>query len=145
MKRTRALSRALSFIIIIALVLSFPSFAYEDRASDQIGRHDIKVTPLSGQIAIKASIFGMGTMNKIGCESIYLYRQYGSVWISTDWMLEDDYNMYSTNTEAHMANYYFNSTAGVKYRVDITLFAENDEGRDTVSQTFYVTGKSGTS
>ena len=40
-----------------------------------------------------------------------------------------------------MANYYFDSEVDVEYRLEITLFAENDEGRDTVSQTFYVTGE----
>ena len=37
------------------------------------------------------------------------------------------------------------SVAGVNYRVDVTLFAEDDRGRDTVSGTYYVTGKSGVS
>ena len=80
-------------------------------------------------------------MNKLGCESIYVYWQYGSAWISDDWLLEDDYNMYSTNVAAHMANYYFDSEPGVRYMVVITMFAENDEGRDTIARTYYVTGK----
>lgn len=85
-------------------------------------------------------------MNKIGCQSIYVYKEYGTGWLLVDRMRENyDDNMYSTNATAHMANYYFDSVAGVEYRVEITLFAENDEGRDTVSQTFYVTGKSGMS
>ena len=79
-------------------------------------------------------------MNKLGCESIYLYKQYGSVWISDDWYLEDDYNMYSTNSP-DTANYYFDSEPGVRYKVVITMFAENDAGRDTIEETFYVTGK----
>lgn len=131
----------LVFILVAAIILSMPALAIEDRASDQISRHDIKVTPLDGQIGIKASIFGNGEMNKLGCESIYLYEQYGSVWISNDWYLEDDYNMYSTNSPAHMANYFFDSEPGVRYKVVITMFAENDEGRDTIEETFYVTGK----
>ena len=49
--------------------------------------------------------------------------------------------MYVTNAAGHAANYYLDTIRGVKYRLDITLFAENDDGRDTVSQTFYFTGK----
>ena len=130
-----------ALILLFAMLMTIPTFAVEDRASDQIGRHDIKVTPLDGQIAIKASIFGVAPMNKLGCESIYLFKQYSSGWISNDWYLEDDYNMYSTNSPAHMANYYFDSEPGVRYKVVITMFAENDEGRDTIEETFYVTGK----
>lgn len=135
------IKRCLAITLIVVMLLSMPAFAAENRASDQIGRHDIKVTALDGQIGIKASIYGNGPMNKLGCESIYVYWQYGSAWISDDWLLEDDYNMYSTNTAAHMANYFFNSEPGVRYRVVITMFAENDEGRDTIEETFYVTGK----
>ena len=40
-----------------------------------------------------------------------------------------------------MANYFFDSEPGVRYKVVITMFAENDEGRDTIEETFYVTGK----
>ena len=136
-------NRVVALVLIFTLLLSFPAFASENRASDQIGMHSITVTPLPGQIAIKASIYGMGPMNKIGCQSIYVYKEYGSGWLLVDRMRENyDDNMYSTNVGAHMANYYFDSIAGVEYRVEITLFAENDEGRDTVSQTLYVTGNS---
>ncbi len=131
----------LALVLVIAIVLSVPVFAVEDRASDQISRHDIRVTPMDGQIVIKASIYGNGPMNKLGCESIYLYKQYGSVWISNEWLLEDDYNMYNTNSAGHAANYFFDSEPGVRYKVVITMFAENDAGRDTIEETFYVTGK----
>lgn len=138
--------RLLALILCFTLLLSLPAFAVDSRASDQIGRHDIKVTALDGQIGIKASIYGTGPMNKIGCQSIYLYKEYGTGWLLVDRLRENyDDNMYRTNSSGHAANYYFDSIAGVKYRLEITLFAENDEGRDTVSQTFYVTGKSGTS
>lgn len=133
--------RFLAFTLILATLIALPALAVEDRASDQIGRHDIKVTPMPGQIVIKASIYGTGPMNKLGCESIYLFEQYGSAWISNEWLLEDDYNMYNTNSAGHAANYFFDSEPGVRYKVVITVFAENDEGRDTIEETFYVTGK----
>lgn len=137
MKKTKLVA----LIMIFSLLLSMSAFASETRASDQIARHDIDVTELSGQIGIKASIYGMGLMNKIGCQSIYLYKEYGSGWLLVDRLREEDDNMYRTNSSGHAANYYFDTVKGVKYRLNITLFAENDEGRDTVSQTFYFTGK----
>ncbi len=131
----------LALILVFALLLSVPAFALQDRASDQISRHDIKITPQEGRIVVKTSIYGNGFMNKLGCESIYFYEQYGSAWISDEWLLEDDYNMYNTNSVGYAANHYFDSEPGVRYMIVITLFAENDEGRDTIEETFYVTGK----
>lgn len=131
----------LALILVFALLLSVPAFALQDRASDQISRHDIKITPQDGRIVVKTSIYGNGFMNKLGCESIYFYEQYGSAWISDEWLLEDDYNMYNTNSVGYAANHYFDSEPGVRYMIVITLFAENDEGRDTIEETFYVTGK----
>ncbi len=136
------IKKVFALVIVFAMLMSLPTLAVEDRASDQIGRHDIRVTALSGQIGIKASIVGVATMNKVGCQSIYLYERYGTGWLLVDRLRENyDDNMYSTNVAGHMANYYFDSEVGVEYRLEITLFAENDEGRDTVSQTFYVTGE----
>lgn len=135
------IKRLLAISLIFVMLLSVPVFALEDRASDQIGRHDIKITPQEGRIVVKTSIYGNGFMNKLGCESIYFYEQYGSVWRSDQWLLEDDYNMYNTNSVGYAANHYFDSEPGVRYMIVITLFAENDEGRDTIEETFYVTGK----
>ena len=59
----------------------------------------------------------------------------------TSGLLEDDYNMYNTNSVGYAANHYFDSEAGVNYMIVITLFAENDAGRDTITRTYYVTGK----
>ncbi len=138
------LKRILAFVLILALVLSMPTFAFatEDRASDQIGRHNIKVASSSGQIIVTTMIFGMGLMNEIGCEKIYIYEKYGTGWLLVDWLVEGDDNTVTTNSAAHMASYFFDCRDGVEYRISVTLFAENDEGRDTVSQTLYVTGNS---
>lgn len=135
------IKRLLALALVFVMLLSIPAFAVEDRASDQIGRHDIKVTSIPGRIAIKASIYSNGPMNKLGCESIYLFEEYGSAWISHEWYLEDDYNMYNTNSVGYAANHYFDSEPGVRYKVVITMFAENDAGRDTITRTYYVTGK----
>lgn len=133
--------RLLALVLVFTLLLSLPAFAATDRASDQIHRRDVRVTATPGQIVVKASIFGMGNMNKIGCQSIYVYEQVGSFWVLDDFKLEDDAGMYSTNTAGHMSNYYFDSETDVEYKVVVTVFAENDAGRDSRTDIFYVTGK----
>lgn len=134
-------NKIISVILILALLLSLPALAVEDRASDQISRRDITVTPLSGQIAVKATVVGLGSMLKIGCESIYVYELVNSRWVLSDWLTEEDAGMVSTNVAGHMGNYYFNSNAGTEYRVSVTIFAENSAGRDSRTDTFYVTGE----
>lgn len=133
--------RLLALVLIFALLLSLPALATTNRASDQIGSRNIRVTAISGQIAVKASIVGMGVMNKIGCQSIFIYTQNGSSWTMTDFSTESYEGMTSTNAGAHMGMYYFDSVAGVNYRVVVTVFAENDAGRDSRTDIFYVTGK----
>lgn len=133
--------RLLAFILIFALLLSLPVFATTNRASDQIGSRNVRATALSGQIYVKASIVGMGVMNKIGTESIYIFEKSNSLWVLNDFCTEDDAGMSATNAAGHMGAYYFDSEVGVEYKVVVTVFAENDAGRDSRTDIFYVTGK----
>ena len=45
------------------------------------------------------------------------------------------------NTVAHSNVIFCNGTAGVDYKVVATIFSENSLGRDTRSETTYVTGE----
>ena len=109
----------------------------------------VSVKSMLSKIIVTVDIISVGIADKLGTESIYVWKQVDGGWLLLYDLKEDEDNgeedMYSVNTGAHMAEYYFDSIAGVNYRVDVTLFAENDEGRDTVSRTYYVTGKSGVS
>ena len=133
--------RLLALILVFTLLLSLPAFATTARSSEQIHRRDVRVTVLSGQIAVKASVYGMGPMDKIGCQSIYVYKQVGSFWVLSDRLTEADAGMTSTNVSGHMNTFYFDTTAGTEYKVIVTVFAENDAGRDSRTDIFYVTGK----
>ena len=42
---------------------------------------------------------------------------------------------------SHTNSIYFDSEKGVEYKVVVTIFAEDDDGRDSRSKTFYVTGE----
>ena len=133
--------RFLVFILVFSFLLTLPAFASSNRASDQIHRRDVRVTALTGQLYVKASVYGMGIMNKIGTESIFVYRENGSSWLLCEAKGETADGMTSSNTVAHMGAYYFDTEAGVNYRVVVTVFAENDAGRDSRTDIFYVTGK----
>lgn len=133
--------RILSLMLIAAMLLSLSAFAVSDRASDQLASHTISISTTPGQIYVYASVVGTGSMSKIGCESIVVYRQVGSYWVIDYSYDEDDDHMSSTNTPAYAYTHYFNSIEGAYYMVEVTVFAEDDEGRDTRSKTVYLTGE----
>lgn len=137
MKRLRILSLALA----VVMLLSVPAFAIGYRASDQLAAHTISISADPGEIYIYTSVTGTDTMNKIGCESIEIYRQVGSYWV-TDYALdEDDDHMSNTNSISYAYSRTFDSIEGAYYMVEVTVFAEDDEGRDTRSKTVYLTGE----
>ena len=135
--------RFISFIFatVCLFMLTIPSFATENRASAQIALYEIVVTPTAGTINVKFTVSGSSIMNKIGCESIEVYEKSGSSWDLTESWDEDDNGMSLYNSIAQRNTIYCNGEAGVEYKVVVTIFAENDAGRDTRTRTVYVTGK----
>lgn len=138
MKKNRLIALIMSCVCVFLLVV--PSFAAEARASAQIKLYWMDVTTSPGNIIIQFSITGHTTMKKIGCESIQIDAKWGDSWIPVQSLDEDDEGM-SRAGVAHKNTIYCPGSAGWEYRVVVTLFAENDAGRDTRTQTFYVTGK----
>lgn len=141
MKIKKILSLALS--VICVSILSIPVSAVEPRASAQIAVYAMDVTPLSDKLSVYASVTGSGKMDKLGCESIYIYKLVNSRWVSVpdQTKLEDDTGMSSSNTYDHTNVVRCDSERGEAYKVVVTIFAENSKGRDTRSDTFYVVGK----
>lgn len=137
MKRLRILSLALA----VVMLLSVPAFAIGYRASDQIAKHSINITALPGQIYVYTSVTGAGIMDTLGCESIEIYRQVGSYWVTDYSYDEDDNEMTISKSASYAHTHYFNSIEGAYYMVEVTVFAEDDEGRDTRSKTVYLTGE----
>ena len=125
---------------VCMFLLAAPAFATETRASEQINSYSMTVTPKANALSVYFSVSGNSIMNKIGCESIKVYKLSNSRWVLTETWYEDDTGM--SRSGIAMANtIYCDGEADVEYKVVVTIFAENDAGRDTRSQTFYVTGK----
>lgn len=102
----------------------------------------MKVTPLSGAFSVFFSVSGTGYVDKLGCESIYLYKMVNGDWIPVEeeTKLENDPGMSSTNMYDHTNSVRCNSEEGESYKIVVTIFSENSQGRDTRSQTFYKIG-----
>ena len=127
-------------VLFMAVIFMFTmSVSAMARASDQIGSYDIDVAPFSAEIEVYFSVFGAGPMNKIGCESIYVYEVGDLTPVES--FDEYDAGMSRRNGFSHTNSIYFDSEKGVEYKVVVTIFAEDDDGRDSRSKTFYVTGE----
>lgn len=138
MKKKRVISLLMTAVCMF--LFAMPAFA-TTKASSQISRYDMTVTPVANTLNIGFSITGNDKMDKIGCESIYVYEKSGTRWILTDSWDEDDSGMSRTNTSFSRNTMYSSSQAGVEYKVVITIFAEDSNGRDSRTRTIYVTGR----
>ena len=136
MKKTKILA----LILVVCTLLTIPSFAAEPRASEQIHMHLVYAVAEPGQIYVEASIYGNGIMDKIGCQSINIYEDDNGWWSLCYSLFEDDEDMSSEDTYGHIYANTFESEVGVDYYVLITVFAENENGRDTRTYEYYVTG-----
>ena len=139
MKRHKLVASVCAFVCVLTLVI--PAFAVTPRASEQIRSYMMDVIVTEGAVNIEFSIVGKNIMDKIGCQSIYLYERVAGKWEYVSSRSEDSNGMSNTKRSSHANTITFNGSAGVEYKVIVTVFAENDAGRDSRSQTFYVTGK----
>ena len=134
MRCKRVVSLFCAVICMMTMVVSASA-----RASDQIRSYLIQVESNDRNIYIDFSVIGNGGMDRIGCESIYIYdRSSGDLVESFD---ENDTGMSRSNTAKYSNMITADCEVGTSYRVEVTIFAEDSAGRDTRSQTFYVTGQ----
>ena len=137
MMKTRNLC-ALFLAVVCALSLGAPAYA---RASAQIKTYNINAVSTGGQIAIRFSVAGTSEMENVGCESIRIYEltSYGRKEVVT--LDENDLGMSVRNQESFRNTIYQDVESGVQYLVYVTVFAEDENGRDTRDREFNITGR----
>ena len=140
MKKNRIF--ALIFSVIAMMMLLTPVFAIETRASDQINLYGMNVFTGDGALDIEFTITGKGDVKKIGCESIYLYKEVDNDWQFVTRLTEDYRGMSATDVHSYSNTITIGCNDGVEYKVVVTLFAENSAGRDSRTDVFFVTGQS---
>ena len=134
---TRSKKRIVAAILLIALALAIPAYADTARASGQLSRYSVNAENIGGHIYVHVNVFGTLNVTKVGCESIYVYEKVGSDWQLYEKLLEDDPEM-SVSSSMYLHTHDFDSRAGKEYKVNVTIFAENADGRDTRDFTFIV-------
>ena len=135
MKKKRII--ALFCVIACMIAMSISAFA---RASDQLDAYWMDVTSSNSQIHVDFSVSGTGIMNRIGCESIYIYESNGGRWVETEHLNENDFGMSRGDARKFANLVSTDCVVGMRYKVVVTIFAEDSAGRDAREQTFYVTG-----
>lgn len=138
MKWRKVCAGLMAVICMMSLVTS--AFAAEARSSAQIAAYQMNVISGAGTLATEFAVTGNRAMNKLGCQSIYVYSKTDTGWSYVTHMLEDDDGMSKTNSSFNRNTIYIGCTAGVQYKVVVTIFAENDAGRDARTEVFYLTG-----
>ena len=139
MKKVKLWTKFVALLCVAALII--PTFAADSRASDQISMYYMDVSTRKGYIDVEFPIKGTGTVDKLGCESIYIYTYKNNTWRFVQSFEEDDEGMSAENIFTHTNLISCPADAGVEYQVIVTLFAENSAGRDTRYKTYYVTGE----
>jgi hypothetical protein len=142
-KMTKRKIKYFLVLLVVAILLAVPVLAYsniEYRASEQLTSYSMNAKATgNGKIAISFSVDGTGKMTRIGAKKIIVYQQIGGTWALANSLNQDDAGMISTNSYYHGNTIYYNGISGEKYRIEITIFAEDASGSDSRTQTFYVT------
>lgn len=138
MKLKKFFSIVLSVICVVTLCI--PVSATESRASAQIAVYGMDVAPISGAFSVYFSVTGPGIVDKLGCESIYVYKMVDRDWVLEESKFENDSGMSNEDTYEHTNSILCDSEYGEYYKIVVTIFSENSKGRDTRSQTFYKIG-----
>lgn len=126
-----------SIVLLLAVAVSTSAFATNTRASEQLSKYSVNANIDEGNINVIVYVWGEIDVTKAGCEELKIYKKVGSSWISYIDLNEDDADM-SVNSPDYLHTHQFDAVDGVEYKVDVTIFAENNDGRDTRDFTFYI-------
>lgn len=123
-------TKILSICLVACMLLTLPIFASEVRASEQLNSYDVDVNRVSGEIKVTVTVSGKVGVTKAGCQTIRVYEKVGSFWIMREELRENDPDMF-VNSRIYVDTHTFDAKDSSEYRVDVTIFAENANGRDT--------------
>lgn len=130
-------TRIIAICLAVCMLLTLPICASSTRASEQLNSYSVYPYRASGELNVSVSISGTLDVTKIGCEVIRVYEQVGSVWVLREYLREDDPNM-SWDSRVYLYTHTFDANDNSEYRVDVIIFAEDPDGRDTRTFTHYV-------
>lgn len=122
--------KILAVCLAACMLLTLPIYASTTRASEQLHKYGVNVTRPSGKLSVTITVSGTVGVTKAGCETIRIYEKVGSFWVMREELREDDPDMF-VYSKIYLDTHTFDANDNSEYRVDVTIFAENADGRDT--------------
>lgn len=135
MKRKQFVLYIVAIIAICILTIPASAIVY---SSAQIKSYQIDATPSSNTIDVYFSISAKTLVEKLGCESIDIYKKSGDRWVFSESYDENDTKMSLYSAFTYTNTIYCSRDPKMQYKVVVTVFADDGQGRDTRTKTFYV-------
>lgn len=85
----------------------------------------------NGLLTISYSVSAWGTMDALGAEQVVIWRQVGETWVEALRYDEATQALWAAEARDHSGQIRYQGWPATAYRVEVTLFAENDQGRDS--------------
>ena len=131
--------KLLAIPVVIALLLTFTctAFASETKASDYIATYHASLSAGgNGRIDITYKVTATHSMLQVGVQSFFIEKYVNGSWLPCTTLLgSENPDFYSYNTREHFNVTSFAGIPGVKYRVTMTAYAQDNQGSDTSSAT----------
>lgn len=138
--------RAISLLTVITLLFSLTSTASAEgstwsvtRASQYLDGYSVGIEARgNGEIVLAMTVEGVGIMEKIGVREVYIEKKVNGGWQfheSLDAVEHPEF--YDYNSRDYVGSTSFYGTAGISYRVTLTVYARNSRGSDTGYITSY--------
>jgi len=123
--------RFIALPLICSILLSGVALGAKWRSSDQIRSYSVSVTPTTGnRLVVAFSIAETKSVQLVGAKIIAVYEKNGSSWVCVGGFTQKNSGMTGSNTFSYGNTIYYNATAGRKYRVTVTLFAQDSSGNE---------------
>ena len=108
----------------------------------QLAGHSMGVEPVGqGAFAIRFAVTGRDIMQALGAEAIVVQQLVQGRWLETARFTQDTAPLWAEGRQTYQNQLRYQGWAGEVYRVKITIFAQDETGREQRSQTFQVTAE----
>lgn len=133
---------ALFLVVFFASASVCSALRVQPYASAQLSRYSASAVAKSGgEIAVSFVVEGTGIMSKLGLESVVLWEYRNGGWVEVETYDRNDFNKTRTNAISYTDSISLNGESGVRYKIDVTVFATNSSGTDYGERSCTITAK----
>lgn len=133
---------ALFFVFVLTSISICSALDVQPYASAQLSRYSASaVAKSNGEIAVAFVVEGTGIMSKLGLDSVVLSEYTSGRWVEVETYNRSDFNKTRTNAVSYTDSISLDGESGVRYKIDVTVFATNASGTDYGEYSCTVTAK----